>query len=164
MPKLIVTLNDQAFQVELEPLSEPGKEIAARVDDTHARVRIPQHDGAALPEWLSIDDHPYELRFQRARGTVTAHGQSYRVHVQNAEMPTTHPFGSDGRVKAPIPGVITQVLVQVGQHVSAGDTLLILEAMKMENQIRAPRSGNVSALNVNVGSGVTLGEMLAEIS
>lgn len=164
MPKLIVTLNDQAFPVDLEPLSEPGKEISARVDDAVARVRIPQHDGAALPEWLSIDDRPYELRFQRARGTVTAHGQTFRVQVQNAEMPTTRPLGADGRVKAPIPGVITQVLVQVGQHVGAGDTLLILEAMKMENQIRAPRGGIVSALNVNVGSGVTLGELLAEIS
>ena len=55
------------------------------------------------------------------------------------------------------------MLVQPGQAVSAGQPLLVLEAMKMENEIRAPRSGQVERVNVAVGQGVPLGMLLAEV-
>lgn len=63
-------------------------------------------------------------------------------------------------VEAPMPGNIWKVLVSEGQDVKEGDTLLILEAMKMENEILAPRAGRVSKIAVKEGVAVSTGEKL----
>lgn len=57
-------------------------------------------------------------------------------------------------VKAPLPGVITSIEVEVGQEVSAGDTVVVLEAMKMANNIEAEKSGKVTAICVKQGENV----------
>lgn len=56
--------------------------------------------------------------------------------------------------KAPLPGVITDIKVQVGDSVTAGDTVLVLEAMKMANNLEAEKSGKVTAILVKVGENV----------
>ena len=61
---------------------------------------------------------------------------------------------------APMPGKIIEVKVAVGQAVKAGDTLLILEAMKMQNEIAAPADGTVKAVNVSAGQSVKVRESL----
>jgi biotin carboxyl carrier protein len=68
-----------------------------------------------------------------------------------------------GIVKAPLPGTILEVKVRQGDTVKIGDTLLIMEAMKMENNIKADRHGKVEAIKVNVGDSVLEGEVLLEI-
>ena len=75
----------------------------------------------------------------------------------------SRPASGDGRVKAPIPGLVTKVCIERGDQVEAGEPLLVLEAMKMENEITAPRNGTVSELNVSVGQVVALHEVLVEI-
>lgn len=60
-------------------------------------------------------------------------------------------------VKAPLPGVVVQIPVKVGDAVKAADTVAILEAMKMENAIHAGRDGKVAAINVNPGDSVLEG-------
>lgn len=57
-------------------------------------------------------------------------------------------------VKAPLPGTISSVEVEVGQEVKAGDTLVVLEAMKMQNNIEAEQDGKVTAIAVKVGQAV----------
>lgn len=57
-------------------------------------------------------------------------------------------------IKAPLPGVITEVMVSVGDEVKAGDVLLVLEAMKMANNIEAEKAGKVTAVLVSQGSSV----------
>ncbi len=57
-------------------------------------------------------------------------------------------------IKAPLPGVITEVMVAVGDEVKAGDVLLVLEAMKMANNIEAEKAGKVTAVLVSQGSSV----------
>lgn len=69
-----------------------------------------------------------------------------------------------GAMSAPMPGTILDVKVSVGQSVKAGDILLILEAMKMENEIVAPNDGTVASVNVAVGSNVEVGEVLATLN
>lgn len=66
-------------------------------------------------------------------------------------------------VCAPMPGVILNVSVNVGQAVNAGDVLLILEAMKMENEITCPSSGTVKEIAVNKGSSVNTGDLMIVI-
>jgi biotin carboxyl carrier protein len=66
-------------------------------------------------------------------------------------------------VKAPIPGQIAQVLVTAGQPVKAGQTLIILEAMKMRNEIRSQAAGTVSVVHVAAGQTIARGDLLVEI-
>ena len=66
-------------------------------------------------------------------------------------------------MKAPIPGLITRVLVRPGEQVEAGQILLVLEAMKMENEIRAPMMGTVSTVLVVPQQSVARGDMLVEV-
>ncbi len=66
-------------------------------------------------------------------------------------------------VKAPLPGNIFKMLVSVGDTVKKGDNLLIMEAMKMENDIKAEKDGVVSAIKVKEGDAVLQGEVLIEM-
>lgn len=63
-------------------------------------------------------------------------------------------------VKAPLPGVVVSIAVKVGDTVKASDTVVLLEAMKMENAIHAGRDGKVAAINVNPGDSVLDGATL----
>ncbi len=65
-------------------------------------------------------------------------------------------------VEAPLPGTIKQVLVSVGQEIAAGDTVVVMEAMKMENNITAEFGGKVTAVRVAVGDQVQSGQVMVE--
>lgn len=73
------------------------------------------------------------------------------------------PTAGGDAVDAPMPGTILKVLAQVGDQVTANQPVLILEAMKMENEIVAPRDGAVTAIHVNVGDMVNPGQPLITI-
>jgi glutaconyl-CoA decarboxylase len=73
------------------------------------------------------------------------------------------PAGS-GTVTAPLPGTVLKVNVRAGDKVARGDTLLILEAMKMENEISAPVDGTVAEVKASQGASVESGEVLIVIS
>jgi biotin carboxyl carrier protein len=63
-------------------------------------------------------------------------------------------------LRAPMPGLVLQVLVEPGSEVAPGDGLIVLEAMKMENELRADLPGKVKAVHVEAGSAVSKGELL----
>jgi biotin carboxyl carrier protein len=67
------------------------------------------------------------------------------------------------RIVAPMPGKVVRVLVQVGGEVAAGDGILVVEAMKMQNEMKSPRAGTVIALNVQTGATVNAGDLLAVV-
>jgi len=73
--------------------------------------------------------------------------------------PTSVSSGADA-VKSPLPGVVNDILVKIGDTVNVGQTVLILEAMKMENNINAIKSGKVTAIKVNKGDSVLEGTEL----
>ncbi len=66
-------------------------------------------------------------------------------------------------LRAPIPGRLVKVLVRAGESVKAGQTLLVLEAMKMENELRAPRTGVVATVNATEGAVVETGQDLISL-
>ena len=76
------------------------------------------------------------------------------------------PVGAAGAVtvKAPMPGNILDVKVAAGASVKAGDVLVILEAMKMENEIVAPQDGTVASINVHKGDTVNSGDTLVSMN
>ncbi len=69
----------------------------------------------------------------------------------------------EGVVKAPIPGKVLSVKVEVGSSVKVGDVLLVLEAMKMENEIKAPKTGIVKEIAVSMDTNVNYGDTLVVI-
>ena len=110
--------------------------------------------------------------------TVKVNGQAYVVevneggdisHVENAgsapaPSPAAEPAGEGEPVTAPLSGNIWKIQVSAGQQVNEGDTLLILEAMKMETQIVASKSGTVASISVKQGDAVKVGDQLATIA
>ena len=73
------------------------------------------------------------------------------------------PAGSGNPLKAPLPGTVTEVKVQVGQQVSAGDVVMVLEAMKMQNNIESEYAGTVTSVLVKAGDTVMEGAVMMTI-
>lgn len=119
--------------------------------------------------------------------TITVNGNVYEVTVEEGStgkaapaapkapvMPKSAPKAAapaaaaagEGSVKvtSPMPGKILAVKANAGQAVSKGDILLVLEAMKMENEIVAPSDGTVASINVAVGGTVEAGDTLATLN
>ena len=101
---------------------------------------------------------------------ITVNGNLYEVDVEEIVngAPVAAPVasGSEGSVKieAPMPGTVLKVNVKVGDKVSAGDAVVILEAMKMENEIAAPSDGVVASVNVSQGASVDTGALLITLN
>ena len=100
---------------------------------------------------------------------VTVNGVAYNVTVEEgtgAPVAAAAPAGAAGAVSvnAPMPGNILDVKVKPGDSVKAGDTLLILEAMKMENEISAPQDGTIASVNVRKGDVVNSGDLLCTMN
>ncbi len=74
------------------------------------------------------------------------------------------PAGAGNAVKAPLPGTVTDIKVQVGQQVNVGDTVLVLEAMKMQNNIESEYAGQVTSITVKQGETVMEGAVLLTIA
>ena len=81
---------------------------------------------------------------------------------QSAAQPAV-PAGAGNAVKAPLPGTITTINVKVGDTVAVGDTVIVLEAMKMQNNIESEYAGTVTAITVNAGDSVMEGAVLMTI-
>ena len=88
-------------------------------------------------------------------------GQEYRLYDASHRQRTAPVVPGD--LRAPMAGKVLRILVQPGDHVQAGDTLLILEAMKMEQQILAPQAGVVRQLHCREGEHVATGMELVVI-
>jgi len=88
---------------------------------------------------------------ERSRGIEAASGKSKRA-------------GGGGTVRAPMPGLVVRIEVAEGQRVDAGAGLVVVEAMKMENELRAPRPGMVQTVHVAVGQAVEKGASLVTLA
>ena len=97
---------------------------------------------------------------------VTVNGKVYSVSVEKigaAAPAAAAPVAGGQKVNAPMPGTILEVRVTEGATVKKGDILLILEAMKMENEIMAPCDGTVASVSVTKGASVESGTLLCVI-
>jgi len=165
MHKLTITIDERVYEIEAGVFPQNEESFSLRVNGEPVTVRIPELEAAfAEMEWMMVDGRPYEVTFHPKLEWIKAFGGLHKLEVRDMAATAVQPVGNgDGRVKAPIPGLITRVLVKRGQTVRAGEPLLILEAMKMENEIRAPRAGVVSTLPVAVNQSVLREQVLVEI-
>lgn len=124
----------------------------------------------------TIDGKVYNVEIGEVKeniANVIVNGESYAVELEKQvepekkkpvlglpkeesskdETPAAN-VNTNNALKAPLPGVVTDIKVQVGDNVNAGDTLVVLEAMKMANNLEAEKSGTVTAICVKVGESV----------
>uniref|UniRef100_UPI0040298479 biotin/lipoyl-containing protein n=1 Tax=Segatella hominis TaxID=2518605 RepID=UPI0040298479 len=103
---------------------------------------------------------------RRAEGSEERRVKSEESNSSSASAASTSsaPTAGAGKpVVAPLPGTINEIKVKVGDKVNAGDTVVILEAMKMQNHIEAETSGTITSINVNKGDAVMEGDTLITI-
>jgi 3-methylcrotonyl-CoA carboxylase alpha subunit len=89
-------------------------------------------------------------------------GRAYRLEEETERSRTSHRHVGGG-LEAPMPGKVIAVKVAPGDTVMKGDELLVVEAMKMENAVRAPREGRVKSVSAQVGDMVSPGVVLVEL-
>ena len=133
-----VTVNGIPFEVEMKQPVKAGKQ----------RVKLSEE--------------------RRVEGSEERRVKSEEINSSSASAASTSPApaapATGGKpVVAPLPGTINEIKVKVGDKVNAGDTVVILEAMKMQNNIEAETSGTITSINVNKGDAVMEGDTLVTI-
>ena len=155
MKRYQITIGGRSFEVQV--LSDPYQDrIEVAVDGQPLLVDV--HD-------LDMDGRAEEPK----HGPGAAHGEVSTAPGPTAPAATTAtqglppPGAPSGRVVvAPLPGIVKSLAVRPGQRVSSGDELLVIEAMKMDNVIRASRQGVVHAIHVVEGHRVAHGDLVLE--
>ena len=130
---------------------------------------------------ITIDKDEYLLRVEKLRHgvyRVELNGKQAVVSIEEVaekisaqaiqpvgvtERPERAEIKEPGGIYAMLPGTVVKIFVNEGDSVNAGDPILVLEAMKMENEITSPKSGVVRKLNVRKGEKVETGDLLAVI-
>lgn len=145
-----VRLAGRAVRAHLERDAH-SPELRLIIDGTVHRLAVDGHvDGAwRLVEQGAVRDLPTEDERSRHIRSLAGAGKS---------------ASSGGILKAPMPGLVVRLDVAVGDQVVAGTPLVVLEAMKMENELKSTLSGVVTAIRVDVGAAVEKGATLLEIA
>jgi biotin carboxyl carrier protein len=119
---------------------------------------------------ITVNGNVYDVTVEEggavAAAPVAAAPKAAPAAAPKAAPKAAAPVGAQGGVKvnAPMPGKILGVKVAAGQAVKKGDVLVVLEAMKMENEIVAPQDGSVASVNTSVGEQVEAGAVLVTLN
>lgn len=121
---------------------------------------------------ITVNGTPYNVTVEDANGSAAPVAAAPAPAAVPASAPAPAPAAAPAApaaagfvsVDAPMPGNILDIKVSNGASVKAGDVLLILEAMKMENEIVAPQDGTVASVNVNKGDTVEAGQTLVSLN
>lgn len=117
---------------------------------------------------VELNGKKYTVEVERAESVAVPHVAAPKAaHAPvAAAAPAAAPKAAAGAnsITAPLPGSITSVNVKAGDAVKAGQTLIIIEAMKMENEVLAPADGTVGAVHVSAGQAVQQGDALLDLA
>jgi acetyl-CoA/propionyl-CoA carboxylase biotin carboxyl carrier protein len=163
LPADVIILSDDAFingthstnwvenTLDFSSIPDPTRGAASEVAPLVRKDLTAEVNGrrVAVAVWLPENDDP-----PARTGNAPKPRRQHHSPVASA---------GSGLVSAPMQGTIIKVSVEVGQGVEIGDTVVILEAMKMENAVRAERAGTVSVVHVSAGDGVSAGDVVAVI-
>ena len=163
--KFNVFVDDAYYAVEVE--AEGGVMVAAPVVAPAAPVAAAEPVAApaaapAAPARRAVPGAP--PRPAAAPPPRPGAAPAAKPAAAPAAKPAAAPAGVREEVAAPMPGLIIEVKCKVGDQVSEGDVVVILEAMKMQNPLNSPVSGQVAAVNVKSGDSVSAGQVLIEIA
>ena len=144
--KYVATLNGKKYEVEIERVDE------YRPLDRGAQVSAPAPILAAAPAPKA------------APAPAAAPAPKAAPAPAPAAAPAAAPSAGGQTVEAPMPGKILDIKVKVGDAVSYGQCVIVMEAMKMETEIVAPAAGTVAAINVSTGDSVETGAVLVTLN
>jgi len=115
---------------------------------------------------ITVNGNVYEVTVEegQATGAVIAPAAKPVVAAPKKEAPKATGAQGGIQIVSPMPGKILGIKVQNGQKVEKGQVVMILEAMKMENEIVAQEAGTVASINVNEGASVEAGQVLATLN
>lgn len=158
-------VDDRTHRVDLR---QAGESLVLRIDDESREV-----DGRPLPDGsysLLIDGRSYVARVatQGDVYTVSIAGRQAQIRVvdehrtRRLERKRAEPAGG-GEVRAMLSGTVVEVLVSVGDRIEPNQGLLVIEAMKMENEVKSPVAGEVKMVAVSAGQTVSTGQLLVVI-
>jgi biotin carboxyl carrier protein len=165
--KYVVDIDGERLAVELS-----GDEV--RVGEEVLRAHLVDVEGTPV-SLLTIGDRVYRLVARRgdARGqyTISLDGRRFAVDALDERTRAIRDLADAAQTAAgpaplvaPMPGLVVRIAVQVGDAVGAGQGLVVMEAMKMENELRAPAAGIVTAIHAVAGTAVEKGTLLVELS
>jgi biotin carboxyl carrier protein len=162
--KYIVTVAGREIEVDID-----GDEV--RVEGRSLSAALGAVAGTPLRHLL-VDGRPSTLVLEgtgRGRWTISVRGERWEVeavdertrHIRSLTGAATRDRGA-AALKAPMPGLVVRVLTEPGQAVSRGAGVVVLEAMKMENELKASADAKVKAVRVRAGEPVEKGQVLLE--
>jgi biotin carboxyl carrier protein len=170
-PEYKAKLDERAFDVDVKMLDEGGLLVISVGDQSYTMKPSQDEEGNWIVNDTAMD---YSLKILKKSGkniTLEINGEERtfeweRVRkqesVKSAAGAESGPKVSGG-IYPPMPGKITEVRVKVGDSISSGETVVILEAMKMFNELKAGSGGTVKEVNVDVGTMVTPNDLLVLI-
>ena len=145
--------------------------VLAEVDGRRYKLKLRDLGDS---EYLLIDGNTvYSCRVENSHNhpddiEVSLRGVSYPVKLTDPKRLRSAQSGGEhdkgiARIVAPMPGKVVRLLVEAGTEVEAGAGILVVEAMKMQNEMKAPKAGHVVSIHSQVGSTVNAGDVLAVI-
>lgn len=171
MPRYTVTVNDREFDITLDYHAE---QLEVVVNGQKREVVVHQLQDTRM--LILIDNRSLEVDV-RTNGGHTSSGERV-VFMRGREIPVSiedyalarmrkaagisSKPGAEKHFKAPMPGLVVEIKVEVGQVVKSGEPLVLIEAMKMENVLKAKAAGTVKAVVVTKGQSVEKGDTLVE--
>jgi biotin carboxyl carrier protein len=165
--KLKAELAGQEHELNLR--REAGR-VHAQVDGRDYELEIlgSNSGDCLLLAGTQVYDCRVEERTSRSEYVVHVGPTAYEIRLRDpkrlsgAQSSGAHHHGS-AEIVATMPGKVVRLMVEVGAVVEAGTGIVVVEAMKMQNEMKAPQAGTVTSLNANVGSTVNSGDVLAVI-
>jgi len=163
-----VTLNSRPLTIDWQLLGR-SQSAATHPDDPTADQYSLLVGNKSYTVWSRSLDETTGDEHSGRRIEVLVQGHPYLVEVQDARSQAlaslaagTHASG-EATIRAPMPGLVSNVLVTLGESVQRGQTIVVLEAMKMENDLTTPRAGRVRTIRVTKGQTVSQDDALASI-
>ena len=137
-----------------------GAEYTVKINDVEGNMAIVEVNG--IPFEVEMERPMHLTHKPVIRPVAHVHHGPVTPVAAPAAQPEV-PAGNGTAVRAPLPGTVNAVAVTVGQAVKKGQTVVVLEAMKMENNINADKDGKITAINVSKGDSVLEGNDLVII-
>ena len=164
--KYFTTIDDKQFEVEIKADQQIEVDNQPLTADFQSVGDQPIYS-------LILDGHSFEASIYTTETgiQVLLQGQLFEVQVEDERQQRLRQSSSapqirsgDLHIKAPMPGVVIDIPIEEGQVVAQGDNVIILESMKMQNEIKAPRDGTVNRLRVKAGESVDQNQILLILS
>ncbi len=150
-------------------LQRDGENVCAQIDDRHYELILREFPDGVFLLLDGTELHNCQVGVSAehpAHFTVNLRGATYDVSIvdpkklRSGQATGSHDHG-EAQIRATMPGKVVRVLVEVGASVEAGTGIVVVEAMKMQNEMKAPKAGIVVSLNAEPGATVNAGELLA---